>query len=177
MSDTLGLAIDHADDLADFADRVADRPEPRLGGAAAFDAGLDFGRNGAGLASLAVKVGSAAPIAAALYRRDDIDATTARTLVDLNGAAFLIDGLLVAVFVLAAGLSALSSRALSRWACWSAVVLGVTGLVTPIVGIEDMDRYLPIPFLLSLIWILVVGATLAVRAGRAARNGAQPLQA
>ena len=50
MGDALGLAVDHADDLADFADRVADLAEAGLGGAAALDAGLDLGGDGAGLA-------------------------------------------------------------------------------------------------------------------------------
>ena len=50
MGDALGLAVDHADDLADFADRVADLAEAGLGGAAALDAGLDLGGDGTGLA-------------------------------------------------------------------------------------------------------------------------------
>ena len=121
---------------------------------------------GAGIAGLAVKVGSAAPLAAALYRKHDIDATTARTLIDINGGAFVVDGLLVAVFVLAAGLSFRVSGMMSGGFVWPAVVVGVVGLVTPIVGIQNMDHYAPIPFLLCLVWILVVGAVLAVRAGR-----------
>jgi hypothetical protein len=50
MGDAFGLAVDHADDLADFADRVADLAEALLRGAAALDAGLDLGRDGARLA-------------------------------------------------------------------------------------------------------------------------------
>jgi hypothetical protein len=118
---------------------------------------------GAGLASLAVKVGSAAPLAAALYRRDDIDANTARTLIDINGGAFVVDGLLVAIFVLAAALSILGSRVLPAWVAWSGVVLGLIGLATPTVGILDMDNYNPVPFLLDLVWTIVVGSMLALR--------------
>lgn len=121
---------------------------------------------GAGIANLSVKVGSAAPLAAALYRKDDIDATTARTLIDINGGAFVIDGLLVAVFVLAAGLSMKGSRLLTGWWAWSAIAIGLAGLVTPTVGILNMDNYLPLPFLLCLLWILGAGAVLALRAGR-----------
>ena len=34
MGDSLGLAIDHPNDLAHFADRIADRSKARLGGPA-----------------------------------------------------------------------------------------------------------------------------------------------
>jgi hypothetical protein len=118
---------------------------------------------GAGLASLAVKVGSAAPLAAALYRRDDLDATTARTLVDINGGAFVIDGLLVAVFVLAAALSLLGTGLVARWMAWSGVALGLIGLVTPTAGILDMGNYFPVPFLLDLIWTVVLAVLLVRR--------------
>ena len=50
MGDALGLAIDHRHDLGNFADRLADLAEAGLGGAAALDAGLDLGRDGACLA-------------------------------------------------------------------------------------------------------------------------------
>ena len=42
VGDALGLTVDHADDLGHFLDRVADLAEPRLGGAAALDTGLDL---------------------------------------------------------------------------------------------------------------------------------------
>ena len=45
MGNTLGLAIDHADDLAHFAHGIADLRKARLRGAAALDPGLDFGRH------------------------------------------------------------------------------------------------------------------------------------
>src|SRR5437764_738301 len=51
MSDAFGLAIDHPDDLAHFTDSVAERAETGLRRAAALDAGLDLGRDRAGLAS------------------------------------------------------------------------------------------------------------------------------
>jgi hypothetical protein len=50
VSDAFGLAVDHADQLADFLHRVADLREAVLGLAAALDAGLDLGRDGAGFA-------------------------------------------------------------------------------------------------------------------------------
>src|SRR3954471_7323580 len=50
MGDAFGLTVDHADDLAHFADRLADRAETRLGGAATLDAAFDLGRDGARLA-------------------------------------------------------------------------------------------------------------------------------
>src|SRR4051794_5741743 len=50
MGDTLGLAVDHANDLADFADRIADRSETGLSCAAALDARFGLRRDGSGLA-------------------------------------------------------------------------------------------------------------------------------
>ena len=135
------------------------------------DGWLSVSAFGAGLASLAVKVGSAAPVAAAFYRKDDLDAITARTLTDLNGAAFVIDGLLVALFVLLAALSTLETGLLPRWLSWAAIVVGLAGLATPVVGIFDMDSYFPIPFLLCLLWIAGVGARLAIREGKTAAAG------
>jgi hypothetical protein len=59
---------------------------------------------GAGLLTLAVKLSGAAPMLAALWRVDELDATTARTLVDITGFAFTMSwattGALVLGFLL-----------------------------------------------------------------------------
>jgi len=72
------------------------------------------------------------------------------------------------VFVLAAAASAVSGGSLPSWLCWFGVVVGVTGLVTPIVGIIDPNDYIPVPFMLGVLWTLVVSVLLTIRVARAA---------
>jgi hypothetical protein len=115
----------------------------------------------AGLVSLAVKIGSGAPVIAATYRRDELTPALARTLVDIGGAAFIISGLLTAVFVLAASMSARGSGVLPRWLSTGGLVAGGVGLVTPLVGVVSPDAYVPIPFLLCLLWVACTGVVLA----------------
>lgn len=117
----------------------------------------------AGVASLAVKLGSHSFVIAADYRRDDLTPALARTLVDLGGAAWVVSGLLVAVFTLAAALSALGSGALPRWLGWFGAVVGAVGLVTPVAGYLSPDDYVPLPYLFCLVWVAICGVVLARR--------------
>jgi hypothetical protein len=136
------------------------------GGSLAGTAGI------AAAVTLAIKLGSAAPVIAAHQRPGLLTADLARTLEDLNGGAFVISGLTFALFVLAAAASAISGRALPRWLGWTGVVVGAAGLVTPIIGIVDPADYNPVPFMLCVQWTLVVSVLLTVRVARAARVGA-----
>lgn len=118
---------------------------------------------GAGLCAVAVKIASAAPMMAASYRRDELSPELARTLVDLGGAAFILSGLLTAVFVLAAASSAHASGLLPHWLTRSGIVVSVVGFVTPLVGAVSPSDYVPVPFLLCLVWVAVTGIVLARR--------------
>lgn len=121
---------------------------------------------GAGMITLAVKLSSVAPFIAARQRAEVLTPDLARTLIDVNAAAFVVSGLTFAVFVLAASCSGLAGRTLPRWLGWVGVVIGVLGLVTPTIGIFDPDNYNPLPFLGALLWTLVASVLLTIRGGR-----------
>ncbi len=121
---------------------------------------------------LGVKLGSGAALAAAYAHKAELTPEIARALVDLNNGAFVITGLTMAAFVLAASLSALGSRALPRALAWIGIVLGGLGLVTPILGVTDPTNYNPLPYLVSLLWIAAVGLSRIVRETRAVRAAA-----
>jgi hypothetical protein len=126
---------------------------------------------GAGLLSLAVKIGSIAPITAGVYRKDELTAGLARTLVDLNGAAFVVFGLLFGLFVAATGSACLVYRMSGRWIGWTGVVIGLLALVAGLAGVLVPSGYNPMAFVAGLVWTLVLSLVLAVRERRAADPG------
>lgn len=124
----------------------------------------------AGTASIAIKIGSAAPMLTGGLDHGDLTPGLARVLMDLNGSAFVVTFLTSGVFLLATGLAILDGRALGRVAGWSAVLFGATGVgLTVATGLDPVSTN-PVPFLLGLLWILAVGVRLAVRAPRARRT-------
>lgn len=125
----------------------------------------------AGTASIAIKVGSAAPMLTGALDHRDLTPGLARVLMDLNGCAFVVTFLTAGVFLLAAGLAILDGRALGRVTGWSAVLVGAAGIgLTVATGVDPVSTN-PLPFLLELVWLLVVGVRLTVRAPRARRTG------
>ena len=119
-----------------------------------------------GTTTLAVKIGSGATALTLITDRGRVDPQTAMVLNDLNGAAFVITFITFGIFLLGAGLALLESRLVGRFAAWSAVALGVAGILLTLVTQADPINSNPIPFLLGLLWILVVSVRLAVRAPR-----------
>lgn len=101
---------------------------------------------------LAIKIGSGAPLAAAFAARDSLTPKLARTLIDINTGGFILTGFSAAIFVLAATASAWSSRALPRTLCWAGLLLGVPGLITPMLGVYHPASYIPVPYLLIVVW-------------------------
>ena len=124
----------------------------------------------AGTVMIAVKLGSATFGIAERYHPATISAATAGMLHNLGGAAFVISGLFAAIFVLAASLSALGSSALPRWAAWSGVVIGAAGFVAPSLAFHHPASYVPIPWLLAILWMAVVGVILFRRTKPAASD-------
>jgi hypothetical protein len=122
-----------------------------------------------GIASIAVKLASAAPMLAAFTLRDDLSPETARVLSDMNGVAFVVDWLPTGLFVAGAAGAALSTRTVGRILGWGGVVVGgVTVVATAITGVHVLAAN-PLPFLFCLLWILLVSVRLAAqRASRAA---------
>ena len=114
----------------------------------------------AGTAMIAVKMGSVTFGVAERYHPATISAAAAGILHNLGDGAFVISGLFAAIFVLAASLSGLGSRVLPRSAGWAGVVIGVAGFVTPSLAFHHPASYVPIPWLLAILWMAVVGVVL-----------------
>jgi len=123
---------------------------------------------GAGVLSLAVKVGSVAPVMAGVYRKDELTADLARTLVDLNGAAFVVFGLLFGLFVAAAGSACLAYGVSGRWLGWTGVAIGLLAFVAGLVGVVAVDSYNPMVFVAGLAWPLARSRVRAVGGPREA---------
>jgi hypothetical protein len=140
----------------------------RIEGNAGWVADVAFG---AGLLTLAVKLGSVAPIMAATYRKDELTPDLARTLVDLNDAAFVVFGLLFGIFVVAAGAAGLAYGMSGRWLGWTGVGIGLLAVGAGTVGMLTVDDYNPMAFVAGLGWTLVLSVVLAVRGRRTEEPG------
>jgi hypothetical protein len=121
--------------------------------------------------ALAVKIASAMPVLALWLDYKHLSPEAAQVLNDMNGAAFVVTFMPFGVFMLCAGLALLSSGLLGRVAGWTAVVIGAAGIVVTAVTRADPVATNPIPFLLGLVWILVVSIRLAVAGPRVEREG------
>jgi hypothetical protein len=133
-------------------------PAPWLGGAA----------GGFGLLLLAVKVSSAMPIIAGELDHAELSPQTARVLSDMNGAAFVITFLPYGMFLATAGAAFLATGFLGRVAGWSGVVIGAVIVLATLATQADPVDTNVMPFLAGLLWLLVIGARLAIGGPRAA---------
>lgn len=115
-----------------------------------------------GAAMLAVKVGSAVPMMTVHSMPDTLDPLTAETLISMNDQSFIVSGFLMSVAFLAAG-SGLLATDFPRWLAWWAAVAGGLGVVAGVVGILRPEAYVPIPFLLLLVWMIAVALTAVMR--------------
>ena len=122
----------------------------------------------AGSAMIAVKVGSAGPWMVLNSMPDQLDPMMAETLISLNDQSFVISGFLICLAFLAAGVGLLATE-FPRWLSWWATVAGGLGVVAGMVGIVRPDAYLPIPYLLLLVWMIAVAIATVTRSDDAAR--------
>lgn len=122
-----------------------------------------------GVGTLAVKIATIAPEAAVDATRQSIDPALAKALYDIAGAGFIMSFLPFAILMLGLGGAVLTSGFLGRFAGWSAIVLGVAGLLV-VVTASSLDTN-PMPFVLGLLWLLVASVRLAWRGPRQARVG------
>ena len=116
----------------------------------------------AGTAMLAVKVGSAGPMMVVYSMPEKLDANTAEAFISMNDQSFVVSGFLLCLAFLAAG-AGLLETGFPRWLGWWAAVAGGTGVLAGIVGILNPDAYMPIPFLLCLVWMIAVAITTVMR--------------
>lgn len=125
----------------------------------------------AGSTMLAVTVGSWAPWMVVIADAKDMDAATAHTLIALNNMAFVVSGFLLSLAFTAAGIGLLQTDT-SRFLAWWPVVMGALGVVAGIVGVTRPDSYLPIPYLLLLVWMIALSIATAMRPTGSPANGA-----
>ena len=123
----------------------------------------------AGATMLAVKVGSAAPWMYVIANADDLDPASAEILLGLNDMAFIVSGFLLSVAFTAAGVGLLKTDT-PRFLVWWPVLMGALGVIAGVVGTVNPDAYLPIPFLLLLVWMIAVGIAAAMRPGTDGAN-------
>lgn len=120
----------------------------------------------AGSAMLAVKVGSAAPMMTVHSMPSTLDPMTAEALMSMNDQSFIISGFLMSVAFLAAGVGLFATE-FPRWLAWWAAVAGGLGVVAGVIGIVRPEAYVPIPFLLLLLWMIAVALTSVMRPDQA----------
>ena len=111
----------------------------------------------AGAASVAIKLIEAQTGIALRQAADVLDPGTAEVLVGMDEAGFTVHGFLLSLALGAAGLGLLRARAVPSWLAWWAAVAGALGVLTAIVGIVWPAAYVPIPFLLLLVWLVALG--------------------
>ena len=114
-----------------------------------------------GVIEVAIKLGSGAPMFAAYLLRDEISPQAARVLIDMNGAAFVLSWLPMGVFVACSAGAGMVVRAWGRVLGWGGVIVGVaTVIVTAATGVHILSAIF-VPFLLCLLWVLLVSLRLA----------------
>jgi len=105
---------------------------------------------GFGLMSAVVKIASAAPMFALVWRADNgISDGLAAAMVDMNAAAFVLTWALDAFMLAAAGAIILRTHCLPRWLGWWALATAPLLLINVPVAISG-----PPFFLLALIWFV-----------------------
>lgn len=111
---------------------------------------------------LGVKVASGSPYLAGLAFHDQLTPEAALGLVGSNGASFVLAWLPFGVFVLASAHALHSAGLVGRvtWVVGTAV--GAAGVGLALLGAPDPTEANPLGFLAGLLWLLVVGARLAV---------------
>jgi hypothetical protein len=121
----------------------------------------------AGSAMIAVKVGSAGPWMVVNSIPEKLDPATAEILISMNDQSFVISGFLMCVAFLTAGFGLLASE-FPRWLAWWATVAGGLGVVAGMAGIVRPEAYVPIPYLLCLVWMIAVAIATVMRRDDAA---------
>jgi len=120
----------------------------------------------AGGVAAAVKLGSGALLLGALHGRSTLDDAAAAGLVAANGAAFVLFWIGFGLFVAAGARGLAAAGAVGRVLGGSGQLLGALSMLCGVIGSVVPPLAVPIPFLLSLVWTLVVSVRLGVGRGR-----------
>lgn len=86
--------------------------------------------------------------------KQGLDVRVSQVLVSTNQAWFGMSNMLLGVFLIAAGLAILQTRAIGRWAGWAAIAIGALGMLP---GVGTVASFAIVP------WLLGVGAYYAIR--------------
>jgi hypothetical protein len=86
-----------------------------------------------------------------------LDPGPAEVLVGIDEAGFTVHGFLISLALGAAALGLLRSGAVPAWLAWWGIVMGGLGAVTATVGIVWPPNYVPVPYLLLLVWLVALG--------------------
>jgi len=116
-----------------------------------------------GAAMVSVKLGSIAPSMALREHYEGVSPATAEVLSAIGDAAFVVSGLLLSVAMTAAGVGLLRVD-FPRWLSWWAIGAGGAGALAGVVGVVTPAAYVPIPFLLLLVWMIALGLNTALSA-------------
>lgn len=93
--------------------------------------------------------------------RKGVDIGTAQTVVSISQAWFEMTGILLGLTLIAAGVAIIRGGAISRWAGWVAVVIGVGVIASVPVGAASTPAQI-----VAYLWFLVVGGYYTLRPGR-----------
>lgn len=116
----------------------------------------------AGTAFVALKLGSGAALLAGCSQHETLGRDAERLLVALNDAAFVLGWPLWGLFLLGVALGCRAAGRVGRVVAGVGLVLGVLTSTLGIIGAGFAALAVPIPFLLSLLWLAFLGIRLAV---------------
>lgn len=122
-----------------------------------------------GIATIAVKLStSAAWLVTATMRVGELSTEMDQTLDDIGGVGFKMTFFTFGLLLIAASASLLRSRLTARWIGWTGLVLGTADMAT--VNLDFDSDISVLPFLLSLLWLIVLSIVLVVRQSRNATH-------
>lgn len=124
---------------------------------------------GAGLMSITIKLGSAAPLLAAHSNSDELGPDVKVALQDMNNASFALTFFPLAAMLAAVALVAIRTAALPSWLGWGAAALSVGFALGGLAGSADLgSEWAGLPMVLFTAWVIAASLVLIRRAGTSA---------
>ncbi|GAA1863692.1 hypothetical protein GCM10009715_08650 [Paeniglutamicibacter psychrophenolicus] len=120
-----------------------------------------------GTLSMLAYLTSAAIVMTIFVLRADMSPELARALEDLDGAGHMMQLLTLGVFVLFASGAALVTHTLGRVLSWAGMAIGATNIVVlAATGLATNEEFFAWPFLLVLLWMVVISLRLGFARNR-----------
>lgn len=120
-----------------------------------------------GTLALAVKLGSFLPMLAGVADHRDLSPGLARVLFDMNSAGFVLFTFPYAVFMVGAAGALLAARYVGKVLGISGIVIGAAGVFVALPTQFDPVDSIVLPWILGMLWTLVLGIRLAWKGPRA----------